>query len=100
MRFGSLPAGKRIMRLRTHRVHDLLMGAGRRGQLDDIAVGIAEIDRTDETVIDRAAYLASLILALFQHCLEHVVIDAERDVKVERFLPLEFERLTRHFEKG
>src|SRR5690242_7996271 len=53
----GLPASERLVRLRLRRVHDLLVNAGVSGQLDDVAVRVAEIDRAAEAVVDRAAHL-------------------------------------------
>src|SRR5580700_7648035 len=69
------------------------MHAGAGGQLDDVSVRVAEIDRPDKAMIDRAAHLFSFRLRFSQHRFEDVVVDGERDVQVERILPLEFERL-------
>src|SRR6516164_6145891 len=44
MSLCRLPAGERLVRLRQGRVHHLLMHAGVGGQLDDVAVRVAEID--------------------------------------------------------
>src|SRR3984893_5335082 len=44
-------------------------------------------------MIDGAAHLFSFRLPFSQHRFEDVVVDGERDVQVERILPLEFERL-------
>src|SRR5438105_2270674 len=81
-------------------VHHLPISAGAGGQFDDIAVGIAEIDRADRAVIDRPTHLDTLRPPFRQHRLEHVVLDAERDVQVEIVLPLEVERPVRDLEKG
>src|SRR5437868_2485919 len=81
-------------------VHHLPISAGASGQLDDIAVGVAEIDRADKAVIDRTAHLDALRPPFRQHRLEHVVLDAECDVQVEIVLPLEVERLARHLEES
>src|ERR1700730_14693073 len=87
------------------------MHAGAGGQLDDVSVRVAEIYRPDKAMIDRAAHLFSFRLRFSQHRFEDVVVDGERDVQVERILPLEFERLAgglkkrqaravRHLEEG
>src|SRR5438105_2461062 len=81
-------------------VHHLPISAGAGGQFDDIAVGIAEIDRADRAVIDRPTHLDTLRPPFRQHRLEHVVLDAERDVQVEIVLPLELERPVRDLEEG
>src|ERR671928_218329 len=88
------------VRLRLRWVHDLLVNASVGGQLDDVAVRIAEIDRAAEAVVDRAVHLNRAGAALLQHAFEDIVIDAERDVEVERVLALEVERLARHLEEG
>src|SRR3954453_12669367 len=96
----GLPASERLVRLRLRWVHDLLVNARVSGQLDDVAVRIAEIDRAAEAVVDRAAHLNRAGAALLQHAFEDVVVDAERDVEVERVLALEVERLAWHLEEG
>src|SRR5215208_4248661 len=53
----GLPASERLVRLRLRWVHDLLVNAGVGGQLDDVAVRVAEIDRAAEAVVYRAAHL-------------------------------------------
>src|SRR5262249_30203968 len=96
----GLPAGERLVRLRLRWVHDLLVNAGVGGQLDDVAVRVAEIDRETEAVVDWPAHLKRAVAALLQHPFEDVIIDAERDVEVERVLALEVERPARHLEEG
>src|SRR3954468_10501657 len=96
----GLPASKHLVRLRLRWVHDLLVNARVSGQLDDVAVRVAEIDRAAEAVVDRAAHLNRAGTALLQHAFEDVVVDTERDVEVERVLALEVERLARHLEEG
>src|SRR4051812_26244083 len=96
----GLPASERLVRLRLRWVHDLLVNAGVGGQLDDVAVRVAEIDRATEAVVYRAAHLNGAGSALLQHAFEDVVVDAERDVEVERVLALEVERLAWHLEEG
>src|SRR6266403_465740 len=59
-----LPAGELVVRLRHRGVHDFAMHTGAGRQLDDIAVGVAEIDRADKAVVDRAADLAAFRLRL------------------------------------
>src|SRR5215469_9029479 len=88
------------MRLRDGRVHDFLMNPGTRGQFDNIAVRITEIDRADKGVVDGPAHLAALGLPLLQHSVEDIGLDPECYVQVERVLLLEFERRARHLEKG
>src|SRR5262249_60154033 len=87
----ALPAGERFVRLRLRRVHDLLVNAGVGGQLDDVAVRVAEIDRAAEAVVDWSAHLKRAVAALLQHPFEDVIIDAERDMEVERSLAPEVE---------
>src|SRR4051794_33324177 len=96
----GLPASERLVRLRPRWVHDLLVNTGFGGQLDDIAVRVAEIDRAAEAVVDWAAHLNRAGAALLQHAFEDLVVNAERDVEVERVLALEVERLARHLEEG
>src|SRR5712691_1447194 len=76
------------------------MRAGAGGQFDDVAVGVAEIDRADKAMIDRAAHLDPFRPALFEHAVEDVVFDAERDVQIEIVLPLEVEGPPRRLEEG
>ena len=70
------------------------------GQLDHVAVGIAEVDRADELVVGDAAHLAALRLALGEHRVERVGLDLERDVQVEVVLLLELERHVGRLEEG
>ncbi len=51
------------------------MHAGAGGQLDDVSVRVAEIDRPDKAMIDRAAHLFSFRLRFSQHRFEDVVVD-------------------------
>jgi hypothetical protein len=51
-------------------------------------------------VVDRAAHLAALGLALVEHRLELLRLDRERDVQVENALRLELERRVGHIEEG
>src|SRR4051794_9086951 len=95
----GLPASEHLVRLRLRWIHDLLVNAGIGGQLDDVAVRVAEIDRAAEAVVDRAAHLNRTGAALLQYACEDIVVDAERDVEVERVLSLEVERLARHLEE-
>ena len=73
-------------------------GAGR--QFDDVAVGIAKVDRPDKAVVYRTADFPTFGLALPQHTLECVVLDPERDMQIQRVLVLEIERRARHLEEG
>src|SRR6266853_1184214 len=57
-------------RLRQRGIHHFALHAGAGGQFDDIAVGIAEIDRADKTVVDRPAYFYSLRPPFLQHRIE------------------------------
>src|SRR5579885_1724120 len=75
------------------------MHPGIGGQFDHIAVRVAEIDRAAEAVIDRAAHLDPMRLALLEHAVEHLVVDTQRYVQVEIVLPLELEGLAGRFEK-
>src|SRR5215472_9322875 len=88
------------MRLRDGRVHDFLMNPGTRGQFDNIAVRITEIDRADKVVVDGPAYLAALGLPLLQHSVKDIGLDPKCYVQVERVLLLELERRARHLKKG
>src|SRR5262249_33775430 len=91
---------ERRMRLRDRGVHDFAMRTRRGRQFDDIAVWVAEIDRADELMVDRTADLPPLHLPLFQHAVERVGFDPERDVQIERILALELKGLAGHLEKG
>src|SRR5271165_6910346 len=71
-----------------------------RGQLDDVAVRIAEIGRVDDTVVGDAAGLDASRLALGEHRLEIARADFERNVEVVVVLPLEIERHVRRLEEG
>src|SRR5215831_19228370 len=53
MALRRLPVRQRLVRLRDRRIHDLAVLTGAGGQFDDIAVGIAEIDRPDKAVGER-----------------------------------------------
>ena len=70
-----------------------------RGQLDDVAVRIAEIYRVHESVIGDAARLYSALLSFGHHRQQRGFVDFEGDVQVEVALALEFERQVRSFEK-
>src|SRR5215470_4956600 len=87
------------MRLGYRGIHDLAVLPGAGGQFDDIPVGIAEINQAHKAMVNRPAHLPALGLRPLQHGLESVVFDAERDMEVERILPLELERRTRHLKK-
>src|SRR5262252_366709 len=100
MALRLLPVRQRLVRLRDRRIHDLAVLTGAGGQFDDIAVGIAEIDRPDKAVVDRPAHLSTLGLGLIQHRLEGLGLDPERDVQIQRVLALEVEGRTGHFEEG
>src|SRR5689334_6669803 len=100
MALCRLPVRQRFVRLRDRRIHDLAVLAGTGGQFDDIAIGIAEIDRPNKTVVDRPANLSTLGLGLIQHGIEGLGLNPERDVQIQRFLALEVEGRTGHFEEG
>jgi hypothetical protein len=74
----DLPVRQRLVRLRDRRIHDLAVLTGAGGQFDDIAVGIAEIDRPDKTVVDRPANLSTLGLGLLQHRVERLGLQEHR----------------------
>src|SRR5215469_16335478 len=95
-----LPMRQCLVRFRDRRIHDLAVLTGAGGQFDDIAVGIAEIDRPDKAVVDRPAHLSTLGLGLIQHRLEGLGLDPERDVQIQRVLALEVEGRTGHFEES
>ena len=100
MSLCCLPASERLVRFRQGWVHHLLVHAGVGGQLDDVAVRIAEIYRSAEAVVDRSAYFHGAFPPFVEHVLEDVVVDGECYVQVEAVLLLEFERLVRGLEKG
>src|SRR5947207_9446245 len=100
MALRRLPVRQRLARLRYCRIHDLAVLTGAGGQFDDIAVGIAEIDRPDKTVVDRAAHLSTLGLGLLQHRFEGLGLDPERDVQIQRVLAFEIEGRAWHLEEG
>src|SRR5215469_18951409 len=75
MSLRRLPAGERLVRLRQGRVHYLLVHAGVGGQLDDVAVRVAKIDRPAEAVVDRSAHFHAAFPPFVEHALEHVVVD-------------------------
>jgi hypothetical protein len=57
----SSPAIALLVRLRYRRIHDLTVLSGAGGQFDDIAVGIAEIDRPDKAVVDWPGHLSTAL---------------------------------------
>jgi hypothetical protein len=63
-----------------------------RGELDHVAVRVAEVDRVDEAVVRDAARLDARALALLEHRQQIVVLHLERDVQVVVVLRLELER--------
>src|SRR5262249_15253852 len=69
------------------------------GELDDVAVRIAQVNRVDEAVIDDAAYLAAGCLRLIPHLAQHRLFDFERDVQIEVVLTFELERHVGRFEE-
>src|SRR5271167_2094900 len=73
------------------RVHRLVVARVLGGQLDDIAVRVAEIDRVDDPVIGNATRLDAGRLALFVHLPEVGMAHLERDVKIVIMLRLEIE---------
>ena len=77
----------------------LIVAGALGGQLDHIAVGIAEIDRIDEAVIGNAARLFALGLPFLEHSPQILRFDFKRDMKVIVVLVLEFEGHVRRFEK-
>src|ERR1700745_2298332 len=100
MALCRLPVRQRFVRLRDRRIHDLAVLAGTGGQFDDIAIGIAEIDRPNKTVVDRPANLSTLRLGLLQHRVEGLGLDPEGDVQIQRVLALEVEERAGHLEEG
>jgi hypothetical protein len=77
MALCHLPTGERLMRFRQRRVDHLLVNASVGGQLDDVAIWVAEIDRLAEAVVDRSAHFHAAVATLFEHALEHVVADGK-----------------------
>src|SRR5262249_59395211 len=70
------------------------------GPLDDVAIRVAEIDRPAEAVVYRSAHFHGAVATLFEHALEHVVVNGECYMQVEAVLLLEVERLVRRLKKG
>src|SRR5204863_8873486 len=60
-------------------VHRAVLARDLGRQLDDVAVGVAEVDRADELVVGDAAHLAALRLGLGEHCPERLWLDLELD---------------------
>jgi hypothetical protein len=71
-----------------------------RAQLDDVAVGIAEVDRIDHAVVRRPAAFDATSAPLRQHRLQRFGLDLEGDVQVEVVLRLELERQVAGLEEG
>src|SRR5262245_7717074 len=69
-RLPGLPAIQRGACAVPLRVHLLLMPLGGGGELDHVAVGVAEVNRVNEAVVDDAARVDTLRLALREHLLE------------------------------
>jgi hypothetical protein len=70
------------------------------GELDDIAVRVAKVDRVDEAVVGDAAHLDARRLALCQHPLQAFVIDLQGNVQVVVVLRLEVERAVGRLEES
>ena len=70
LRLARLPGGERSRGGVARAAHHFVMFGGLRGQLDHIAVRIAEIDRVDEAVVGDAAGLDAGRLALGEHLLQ------------------------------
>src|ERR1700738_3560541 len=75
------------------------MDPGGGGQLDDVTIRGAEIDRADKAMIDRPANLSAFGLALLQHIVERVRLDPECYVQIQGILLLEIKGHIGHFEK-
>jgi len=88
MALCHLPAGERLVRFRQRWVDHLLVHASVGGQLDDVAIRVAEIDRPAEAVVDRSAHFHGAVATLFEHALEHVVVNGECYMQVEAVLLL------------
>jgi len=71
-----------------------------RGELDDVAVRVAEVDRVDEAVVGDAAHLDARRLALVQHPLQIFLLDLQGDMQVVVVLRLELERAVGSLEEG
>jgi len=70
------------------------------GELDHVAVRVAEVDRVDEAVVGDAAHLDARRLALLQHPLQASLVDFQGDVQVVVVLRLELERPVGRLEEG
>lgn len=69
------------------------------GQLDDVAIGVAEINRLDHAVVGDAAGVDTLRLAFGEHRVQGWRVDFEGDVQVEIALRFEVEGHVWRFEK-
>src|SRR5580704_5779594 len=67
-----LPRLQHVTCVVLRRIHRAFLAGNLGGEFDDIAVGIAEVDRTNESVVAHAAHLAALGLALGEHLVEGV----------------------------
>jgi hypothetical protein len=70
------------------------------GELDDVAVRVAKVDRVDEAVVGDAAHLDARRPALCQHPLQAFLVDLQSNVQVVVVLRLELERAVGRLEEG
>src|SRR5262249_14753060 len=82
------------------RVHRVVVVLALRGQLDDVAVRIAEVDRVDEAMVGEAARVDAGALAPVVHLAQRMRADLERDVEVVVVLLLDVERPVGRLEEG
>jgi len=71
-----------------------------RGQFNDVAIGIPEIDRVDESVIGNPPGLDPVCDAFVHHLLQPVVFDLQRNVQIKVALVFKLERCLRIVKKG
>src|SRR5262245_60209729 len=96
----DLPLVQDVPGLVLGRIHRAVLARNLGRQFDDIAVGVAEVDRADELVVGDTAHLAALRLAFGEHLVQRVRLDLERDMQVEIVLVLELERHVGRLEEG
>src|SRR6185295_508864 len=99
-RLVPLPGVELAPRAVRFRVHGALVVTVLGGELDHVAVRVAEIDRVDEAVVGDAAHLDARGLALLEHPLQVLLGDFQGDVKIVVMLLLELERLPWRLEES
>ena len=99
-RLARLPGGQRSRGRVACAAQDFIVTGSLRGQFDDIAVRVAEIDRVNDAMVRDAAGLDAGRLAPGEHRLEVARTDLERDMEVVVVLRLEVERHVRRLEEG